>query len=264
MYVLAFGVGVGPYYRQITITNMASLLLGSAFAAVVAAALYKVGLFDRPPFEEKVLEPEFYLFMACVRTKDIGGNVVRLLKGSRSAVEILGNDKLTIPATKYGAPEGADGLSFGIYLDNPKTAASPRWGIGWAVEVDSDDDLKAMLQKVNEASTLDEPIRVVKIGGGAKTLSGRIPWRFSLTPAIAPMLHWSRAFSAYEKGGYKAKVSQASGDNSDACWTDSVEAIACEAYVTGKNHSMEYIDYIVYLENPKEIINDMFPVDASN
>lgn len=96
----------------------------------------------------------------------------------------------------------------------------------------------------------------MKIGGGEKILSGRIPWRFYFTPSIAPMLHWGRAFKAYDEGGYKSMMSKEAKDESTTCWDG---AIACEIYVHGKNNSMEYIDYVVLLENTEEIVKSMFP-----
>ena len=97
-----------------------------------------------------------------------------------------------------------------------------------------------------------ETVRAVKIGG-SKVLKARIPWRHMLTPMIAPMLHWKRAFNAYKEKGFKSNSGREGDDG----------AIACEIYVTGANDSMEAIDYVVLMGDNKDLFDRTFPLDEN-
>jgi hypothetical protein len=228
-------------------------LFTTAVVIVIAAALYQLGLFDWPAFEESTLEPQLHVLLASTNNKDIAGSVERLLDGTRKAIEEVAKDRLAPAAAAYGAPAGAEALSVGLYFDNPSAIEHPRWGLGWAIQVDNDPKLlQEIHDKVSQASTLDEPIRLVTLGGGSKMLTARIPWRTMLTPAVAPMLHWGRGFKAYHKGGYESN----SGRDGDEGF------LSCEVYVTGPNDSMEYIDYNLLMGDTKGIFDAMFPPES--
>lgn len=229
---------------------MARPIFIAGIAIVTAAAMLQLGLFDWPSFKEATIEPTLYFFVASTTEKDIGANVERLLEGTKAAAEaVVSEEKLASPAAAYGAPEGAEMLHAGFYFDDPHATEKPRWGLGWAIDADDDRAARSILKKVSAHSELDEPIRLVKIGGGAKVIRGRIPWRSHLTPAISPMLHWGRAYNAYKEGGYE----------SDNGRKDEESSVACEIYVTGPKDSMEYIDYVVLMGDTHEIFDGMFP-----
>lgn len=240
--------------KPVVITMPQMSFITTAVVIVIVAALYQLGLFDWPAFEESTLEPRMHVLLASTNSKDIPGNVERLLVGTREAIETVAKDRLAPAAAAYGAPEGAAAISVGLYVDNPNAVEHPRWGLGWAIQVDDDPELLAEIHaKVSQASILDEPIRLVTLGGGSKVPRARIPWRIMLTPAIAPMLHWDRGFRAYQKGGYSSN----SGRDGDE------GSIACEVYVTGPNDSMAYIDYTVLMGDTHEIFDAMFPLEKS-
>eukprot|EP00934_Nitzschia_sp_Nitz4_P000540 Nitzschia sp. Nitz4//scaffold5_size260463//178900//179589//NITZ4_001002-RA/size260463-processed-gene-0.88-mRNA-1//1//CDS//3329555400//540//frame0 len=228
---------------------MASIFLGAIAISATGSALYKLGLLDWPTFEERIIEPEIYVFLACVRSKDISGSVMRLLDETQKTLRIVvSKEKLVNPALAYGAPaDCTNGLSVGVYIDNPQAVEAPRWGIGWAVQVDNEEELKSIEAKIAEEKSLTEPIRVVKLGGNQKVLAASIPWRLSLTPAIAPMLHWPRAFKAYNKAGYKTP--------------EEVDTVAIEVYVTADKCERKYIDYVVPIGEGvhTKIAEAMFP-----
>jgi hypothetical protein len=217
----------------------------------VTAVLFQLGLFDWPSLQAVVLEDTFYFLVASSTSKDIGSNIGRLQKGTKEAIRsLLTDDELAAPAALYGAPQGAQSLSAGFYWDNPKETEHPRWGSGWAVPASSMKDAQRLLKKVAAASTLPEPIRLVKIGGSAQeVLRGRIPWRISMTPVIAPMMHWGRYFKIYQDGDYFSYSGREGEEGS----------VACEIYVTGANDSMQLIDYIIIMGDTHEIFDGMFP-----
>lgn len=219
---------------------------------VVAAALYQIGVFDRPVFEEVSFEPTLYLILASTNTKDIGGNIERLMKGTLHAIEDIAKDNMAQAATAYGAPEGAERLGVGLYFDDPMKTNHPRWGLGWAIRVNDEGELQKLFLQISEVWRLEEPFRTVKVDGGTKVLRGRIPWRVALTPAIAPMLHWSRGFRAYTEGGYTSYSGRKEEEGS----------VACEVYVTGKYDSMEYIDYNILMGDTSKIFDSMFPENS--
>jgi hypothetical protein len=90
-------------------------------------------------------------------------------------------------------------------------------------------------------------MRAVRIGKD-HILKARIPWHNSLTPMIAPMIHWKRAFDEYAKGGYTSSGRPEEG------------AIACEIYVTGPRDSYQYIDYVVLMGDTKQTWDDALPL----
>lgn len=217
---------------------------------LAAAVLFQLGLFDWPPLEEVVLEDTYYFVMASSTSKDIGGNVMRLLKGTKEAVSnVLTPAEMAAPAALYGAPEGAEALSAAIYFDDPHAVPHPRWGLGWAVPASNEKEAQAYFDKIADVSTLPEPMRLIKIGGKKDVLRGRIPWRISMTPATAPMLHWVRYYKIYLEGNYSSDSGREGEEGS----------VACEVYVTGANDSMEYIDYIILMGDTHEIFDGMFP-----
>lgn len=62
------------------------------------------------------------------------------------------------------------------------------------------------------------------------------------------MLHWGRAFDAYNKGGFKS--------NGPA---EEEGSIACEIYVLGK--SEKWIDYVVLMGETKKVWDATFPAN---
>ena len=231
-------------------TRSTALILATG-AVGAGFFLFQVGFFDKPPLEEKVLDGTLYFFLAATTSKDIGGNVMRLLKGSNEAVsQVASPEQLAMPAQVYGSPKGSESLSAGLYIDDPMTDDHPRWGLGFAIQAESDQEAKDLLTKVQAASALEEPMRLVKIPDGFKILRGRIPWRSVVTPVVAPFLHWKRYYDIYKEGGY-------SSDNGRA--DDHEGSVALEVYVTGPNDSFMYIDYIILMGDTSAIVDGLDP-----
>lgn len=234
------------------------IVLTSIAVALFAIGSYRIGLFDRPEFEfhNSILtgvnsrDRTLNVVIATSTSKDIGGNVARLLTGTKKPLDGVDNFKayLSQAAKDYGAPDGADSLSVGLYFDDPSSVDSPRWGIGWAVSAPTYQDLVDVWDHIRLLYTGDEQIRLVRIGPGP-ILKAKIPWRTFLTPMIGPMLHWRRGFRKFADGGYEATNGR----------DTNIAAVACEVYVSGKNDTMEYIDYIVVMGDTKAIWDDSFP-----
>jgi hypothetical protein len=220
--------------------------------ALIALITYQLGIFDSPEFVEGSTK-EMYALMATSTNKYIGKHVMRLLSGTNDAIlkaKGVESSILANAAANYGSPAGADSLSVGLYFEDPNSVEHPRWAVGSIVDVANLEALEELKKLVQEASTLEEPIKAVQIGPGP-ILKARIPWRNMLTPYIAPMLHWKRAFDAYAAGGY----SSFNGREGE------IGAIACEIYVTGANDSYEAIDYIVLMGTTQKIWDATFPLE---
>jgi len=231
------------------------VMLGAA-AVGVGFLLRQAGCFDRPPLEEVTLDGPFYLFLAASTSKDIGGNVMRLLEGTKAAVsKVASPEELAMPAQVYGSPKGAEALSVGLYIDNPMKDDEPRWGLGWAIQAESDEQARHLKEKVEGFNTLPEEIRLVKLEAGIKVLRGRIPWRSVITPAVGPYLHWGRYYEIYHKND------EYSSDNGRPDGHEG--SLALEVYVTGPNDSMEYIDYIILMGDTSAIFDGMDPPEPA-
>ena len=128
---------------------------------------------------------------------------------------------------------------------------APRWCIGWMV-YGSDEDIEKLRSAVDAFYEGEEQIRKVRIGLQYPGLRARIPWRTMLTPMIAPMIHWNRAYKYLAEGGYKA-ISKEHGESVDSC-------VFSEIYVTSEDDkSHYYIDYIALLGDTTNIWEDSFP-----
>jgi hypothetical protein len=191
--------------------------------------------------------------MAPCSRKGFNKHIPRLCEGTLDAIKVLKDSTklLADGAALYGAPEGAERLSVGLYFDDPKLTDTPRFAIGWVVGAKDFAEAMAMAETANKMkpAKLKETIVAVRVGPGPG-LAGRLPWRTIFTPMLAPMIMWTRAFAAYNEGGYKSHGRE--GEEG---------AVACEVYVTGPNDSYEYIDYIVLMGDTKNVWDDAFPVE---
>jgi hypothetical protein len=175
------------------------------------------------------------------------------LEGIRSTGS-TGPAYLKAAAELYGAPEGAEKLGIGLFFEDPAQSDAPLWAIGWAVATKNFGEAKRLAEEAKKASgLLDEPIRAVRIGKD-NILKAKIPWHNSLTPMIAPMIQWKRAFEEYERGRYKTSNGRAG----------EIGAIACEIYVTGSRDSYQYIDYVVLMGDTKNTWDDAFPLQVKD
>ncbi len=252
------------------------LILYSATAVALTAIIANhLGVFDRPDFafyenlwcpdglehqcahKEGVPAPPLYAIMAVTATKDIGSVIRRLLKETKEPLDAETESRLALAqaAKEYGAPEGAESLSIGLFFDDPNVVNQPRWAIGWVLSVSSYADLEVWREKV--AATLQGSgvqVRAVRVGPGP-VLKARIPWRNMFTPMIAPMFHWKRGFKTYEKGQKDGLYSA----NNKRNITSDEDNIACEIYVCGKGESMVFIDYVVLMGDTSYVWEDSFP-----
>mmetsp|Transcript_1786 Transcript_1786/g.3135 ORF Transcript_1786/g.3135 Transcript_1786/m.3135 type:complete len:235 (-) Transcript_1786:884-1588(-) len=230
-----------------------ALTLAAAGAAVGGLA-YWAGLLDRPEFkyQEHIVssKEEIYVIVALCREKEIAKHVMRFLQAINAGIHANENSSSLLKevADKYGCPEGTTSVSVGLYFDNPNESEKPRWAIGWAVGTKTFDEAKELAEKVKKESGLEEKVVAARIGPGP-VVTGRIPWRNFLTPSlIGPMIHWKRAFDAYNAGGYKSEGPQGTEGT-----------VACEIYVMSPKGKSNWIDYVVLMGNTKNVWNDTFP-----
>jgi hypothetical protein len=236
---------------------MLFFLLGIALG--LGGFTYWIGLWDRVEFkyQEFLLsdKKELFVLVAKCTEKGIGRHAMRLLDGSKKAIDAAHVNSIKMQseaAASYGAPQGADSLSLGIYYDNPNAVPHPRWAIGWAVAAKDFEETKAMAKKANEIKTIDDEIVAVRLGGvDQHIITGRVPWRHIFTPMIAPMFFWGKAFDVYDKGGYKSTGN-----------TDKEGAVALEVYGMGSDQKGEWIDYVVLHGDVEHVWGDAYPVEA--
>lgn len=240
--------------------------VAAVVVAVAGVLVWQLGLFDRPKFEfQESLLPEeqhhhreLYAIVAVAKgniASQVGKLATGTLKGIEESLGPEDSKELLGSAAKLwpGTPEGSEKLSVGLYFDNPKAVAEERWAIGWAVESHHGGfesgfhKVQAMVDKIQAASGLTEPIRAVRIRGSA--LKAQIPWRNFFTPMIQPMLQWTRAFQTYENEGHKNDPKHEATD----------EAIALEVYVSGPNDSYHHIDYVLLFGDTHKTWGDCFP-----
>lgn len=232
-------------------------IIVSASIVLIAGLAYAVGLFDRPKFEyhEYFLKSkqELFILAAPCQEPSYAKHIPRICEGTIDAIKTLKDSSklLTDGAKLYDVPEGAEKLCVGLYFDDPWKTNAPRWAIGWAVGCKDSAAAQAMVLEANKnkPATLKETMVAIRVGptGGP---CARIKWRTSVTPMVMPMIMWSRAYAAYEKGGYRSESGRG-GDGS----------VACEVYVTGPNDNRAYIDYIVLSGDTKNVWDDTFPVE---
>lgn len=241
------------------------LVIISATVVVIGGLAYIIGLFDRPEFRyrENLLKSNKQLFLLAAPCQEpsFPKHIPRICQGTNDAIHTLKDSTklLADGAAMYDVPKGAQNLCVGLFYDDPWKTNTPRWAIGWAVGVKDFATAQALAEEANKhkPATLKERIVAVRVGptGG---VAGRIKWRIPITPMIMPMIMWSRAFAAYEKGGYKSDCGR-----NDQCGIDGT--VACEVYVTtglSPNGKGEYIDYIVLCGNTQNVWNDAFPLDT--
>jgi len=234
------------------------LVIVSAAVVVLGGFAYAVGLLDRPKFElrEYLLtsKKELFVLAAPCQEPSFPKHIPRICEGTSDAVDTLKDSTklLADGAALYDVPEGAERLSVGLFYDDPWKTNTPRWAIGWAIGVKDFAAAQALAEEANKnkPAKLTEPIVAVRVGpqGG---IAGRIKWRVPMTPMVMPMIMWSRAFAAHEKGGYKSDNGR---EGEDGC-------VACEVYVIGANDKRAYIDYIVLSGDTKNVWDDVFPVE---
>lgn len=209
--------------------------------------------------ETSVAEP-LYAILAMSTSKDFGAHIERLLTAVKKPLDENSSLKSSMAkaAEEYGAPEGAEALSVGLYFDDPIAVDEPRWGMGWAVAIGSFTDLQKIQEQVAasfRSNNHKETVRAVRIGPGP-VLKSRIPWRHRFTPMLMPMLQWKKGFEVYDAGKKDGIYQASNGRNNKAEW----DAVACEIYVTEKNDKGAYIDYVVLMGDTSDVWDDSFPV----
>jgi hypothetical protein len=234
--------------------------------ALVAIGSYALGLWDRPSFEysESLLTPrrEWLAIVATSHNRTVGPHAMRLLNGTKQAIlQVVpqANDKLAQGARYYtesllqndeGKNTNKDNddvlseLATGLFWNNIKTVSDPKWAMGWVIDGLSYRKLQGKLKALQSASDLPEHIRIIRIRKDGPVLKARIPWRHTLTPMLAPMLHWKRGMNEYEEN--HAQQQQA----------ESHSPIAMEVYVTGTRYDRDYIDYIVLMGDNQRTTDD--------
>ena len=233
--------------------SMMFLVIGSSLVALGGLS-YWLGLWDRVSFKvhESLLpdKKELFVLVAKCTKRSIGKHVMRLVTGSKKAIDAAHekhSQMLMDGAAAYGCPAGSDALSVGLYFNDPNKEPGPRWAIGWAVVAKDFEEAKDMAKKANEVGALEEEIVAVRLGGADQPiLKGRLPWRHSFTPMIAPYFVWTKLMNAYSKGGYKSF-----GNN------DEEAEVGLEIYVMGPKDQMEWIDYIILFGDVKNIWTDI-------
>jgi hypothetical protein len=265
---------------NLTISIMAKmisrfLLCSSTATAVAGILLLQLGFLDRDEFhyyeniwwpdglrkkrahKENVPASPLYAILAMTATQDFAGSIGRLATQSKEAlvVDESWKNSLAKAAQEYGAPEGAEALAVGLYFDDPYSVDEPRWGIGWALGVDSYEELQAIQEKVAVSfQDTKGTVRAIRIGPGP-VLKSRIPWRNMFTPMIMPMSQWKRGFEKYGQGRKEGLYHSDNGRDNQRDW----KTVACEIYVAGKNDKREYIDYVLLMGDTSVVWEDSFP-----
>jgi hypothetical protein len=237
------------------------ILLIVGVAAVVGLACYtsyKLGLLDRVTFGEATIDSQLIAIVAKSRAKDVGRHVERLLKVSKAVASSgpKGSSVVLAPGHLYdGVPADADqGLTVGLYLDNPNTSDHPRWALGWCVHVASMEEAKDLVRNCPNDTSANESLCAVRIGPGT-CIRGRIPWRSSYTAWIAPMRWWGKAMHTYLAREEEKPIVVAPDRN-----LDDEPVYALHVYVTGKGDRLEFIDYaVMYGDHIKVTWSDLEP-----
>jgi hypothetical protein len=238
-----------------------SLVIGGLIVAGFAA--YQLGIFDRPPFRfyENLVnnKDQSYLIalLAFSTEKKIGKHICRLMNGVNNGIlksSTKSQAMLTTARRLYTSSDSEDGsVGVGLYFDDPTKSDNPRWAAGFAIQADSFDEVQKLVSTVQENSGLSEVIKAVRIGKGSNILKANIPYHNSMTPMIAPMIQWKRAYETYDKGGYKSFNNRPKDD---------CPAPALEVYFTGTNFSsMTGMDYIVLIGDTTETYDDCYARD---
>jgi hypothetical protein len=228
-------------------------------ALIIGGIGYWLGFWDRVDYKVRELlvvtketnGKELTAFVAKCFESNIPKHVMRLIDGTKKAIDASHPDSASMQleaAVAYGCPSSCDSLNIFLCFNDPKrTPPGPRWATGWAIVNANADDVESMVKKANEIKTIPEEIVAVQIGGkDRRVLVGRIPWRHSWTPMIAPFFHWCKAFKEFEKSGF-----QAIGNQNDE------REIAMEVYVLDSQSKFYWIDYAILFGDVKKIWSDM-------
>ena len=210
--------------------------------------------------------------VALSRDPNLGQVIPRLVNQTLQAIRIARPQQavelLQQGAAGYGSPSGAAMLGLGLYWDDPARVKEPRYAVGWAVGCPTFAEAKAWAQAAqahlhnkekdgnksnknnsnNNNNTAPTKMVAVRIPAAGPVLTGAIPWRNALTPALAPLWgQWRRAFRAQAALGLLAPKGN--------------ECVACEFYVTGPKgpDDMVVIDYTILLSDTTQLLNDTFP-----
>jgi hypothetical protein len=223
---------------------------------VFGVIAYQAGLFDRPEFKyydsllaagEGEEESFLYTVLAFSNEKQIVKHFERLLDGvSKGLIESVGQSKINghmqdaVNLYNKGRKSVSDHetnmMSAGLYFDDPNTVDEPRW----------------------EKSGLSEPIRIVRVGGkGTTILKGTIPYHNMLTPMLAPMIQWTRAYKAYEDGKYSTTTNRS---GSDAKSAPALELYHSSGDIREQGCRMRTIEYIVLMGDVTQTWNDAIPI----
>lgn len=277
----------------------------TAAVAVTGGFAWWLGLLDRPPFvakdtlfhrstttTKKAKNKCLYVIAAFSNDKNFAKVIPALVMDTLEAIELgSGRDqrekikvKLAQAARDYGS--SGPSLNIGVYFDDPAATDKPRYAIGWAIAADTVAEAQAIAtaasdyhrrsKQENESSASTPFCKMIRIPTGP-VLTASIPWRHMLTPAIAPMLHWGRAYQAYVAGGYKTP-GPARGIVKPQERNEIDGNVACEFYVTGPSgakdqaatsgdeqeppcpgKNMVAIDYTILMSDTTELWNDSYP-----
>jgi len=229
--------------------------------AIFAVVAFFGGFFDRPSFDysDRLLvstdATELYALVAPLTEKNYGHHVERIMTGTLDAITSsvnYGDELLKAAAVTYGAPKGTEKVSVGMYFDNPSKTDNPRWAMGWVLDPQAVGGVEALLPMV-ESSSLKEPLRLVRLSHGP-VLKAKIPWRSFVTPMLAPMVHWNRAYAVYkEQENYKASSGRGSDDEGAA----SDGTVAVEFYVDTKDPD-RYLEYALAFGDTSKLWDDVW------
>mmetsp|Transcript_15844 Transcript_15844/g.43742 ORF Transcript_15844/g.43742 Transcript_15844/m.43742 type:complete len:582 (-) Transcript_15844:215-1960(-) len=234
------------------------------FIVLLAAIAFQCGLFDSADFHE-VDAPALSVIVASASFKDFGKEfhslLHKLLDGTREAILQAenGDKSMKDAATRYGSVDGSEALPVALYFDDPAAEGETRFAIGWAVNVEDDAAFERMHKAAAEASTLDEPIRAVHIGGtNNKALLANVPWRSGLTPMFSSSRHWNAGYDMYMNGGYVSKTDGSNDKESDQ------GSVALEIYFMGPQDAIETIQYVLLMGDNSRLLDEMFPVEGKS
>ena len=250
------------------------LFLVGGIVAAGAVLAYQLGVFDRPEFkfydtfvrskDEK--QTFLYTILALSTEKSIGRHIERILTGVLKGIEgtITDSEKvLKAASTLYDGTDANSSpsaqISVGLYFDDPTVVDKPRWMAGYAVQGLSYEELQKLIPSLQEKSELTEPIRIVRIGQNSTILKADIPYHSRLTPMVAPIIQWTRAFQAYAKGNYTADC----GRPDEKMHSPGIELYHFTTKPS-KVCCMHRIEYIVLMGDTASTWDDALPLINNN
>jgi hypothetical protein len=269
------------------------MLIFIAIGVGLGIVAYQAGLFDRPEYKyyESLIVGDdddkdkndrqcLYTLLAFSNEKQIGKHIERLLfgvlKGIKEAIPNNNHEKHLLEAvTLYnkGKPvtstttttPSTTMISVGLYFDDPNDTDKPRWGAGISVGNDSltYDEWIKLLPTIQEKSGLIEPIRLVRVGGKCTSiLKANIPYHNMLTPMLAPMIQWTRAYKAFAAGKYTANNGRSNNDTHGG--GPALELYHCSGGTNGKCFQMHKLEYIVLMDDVSQTWNDALPITVTS